>query len=182
MNNRFRPQLSQARLALYQPVPGSQIVQCGCIKMSKAKIRRARLGKGGGGGEKNVPSQPPRVFSHFFLLNDFSPLSQSLEQANTKLDMKTIYIVRQGFYSNRRTVKRTFLCKRSHKWSNTCATLFILTIKRTSRSEDWNSLRKKYRKVPKLTTLVMLLSDLAPFCYHYFQRLTTFRGLLLSDG
>ena len=127
-------------------------------------------------------SPAPAHFSHFFLLNDFSPLSRSLEQANTILDMKTIYIVRQGFWSHRRTVKRTFPCKRSHKWSNTCATLFILTIKRTSRSEDQNSLRKKYRKVPKLTTLVMLLSDLEPFCYHYFQRLTTFRGLLLLDG
>ena len=170
MNNRFRSQLSQATLTLYQPVPGSQIVyQCGCIKTSKAKIRPVRLGKGGGGGEKNVSPHPPRArFSHFFLLNDFSPLSRSLEQANTLLDMKTIYIVRQGFWSHRRTVKRTFLCKRSHKWSNTCATLFILTIKRTSRSEDQNSLRKKYHKVPKLMTLMMLLSDLAPFCYHYF--------------
>ena len=127
-------------------------------------------------------SPAPARFSHVFLLNDFSPLSQSLEQAKTKLDMKTIYIVRQGFYSNRRTVKRTFLCKRSHKWSNSCTRLFILTIKRTSRSEDQNSLRKKYRKIPKLMTLMMLLSDLAPFCYYYFQRLTTFRGLLLSDG
>ena len=36
-----------------QPVPGSQIVKCGRTKTSKAKIRRARLGKGGGGGEKN---------------------------------------------------------------------------------------------------------------------------------
>ena len=31
-------------------------------KTSKAKIRRARLGKVGGGGEKNVSPQPPRVF------------------------------------------------------------------------------------------------------------------------
>ena len=34
-------------------MPGSQIVYCGRIKTSKAKIRRARLGKWGGGGEKN---------------------------------------------------------------------------------------------------------------------------------
>ena len=33
-------------------MPGSQIVQWERIKTSKAKIRLARLGKGGGGGEK----------------------------------------------------------------------------------------------------------------------------------
>ena len=44
-----------AYLPNMQPVPGSQIVQCGRIKTSKAKIRRARLGKGDGG------AQPPRV-------------------------------------------------------------------------------------------------------------------------
>ena len=63
-------------------MPGSQIVSgCGRIKTSKAKIRRARLGKGGGGP---VSPQPPRVFRISFLLNDFSPLSRSLEQANLK--------------------------------------------------------------------------------------------------
>ena len=35
------------------PVPGSQIVLWKRIKTSKAKIRRARLGKWGGGGGKN---------------------------------------------------------------------------------------------------------------------------------
>ena len=49
------------------------------LKTSKAKIRRAPLGKGGGGP---VSPQPPRVFRISFLLNDFSPLSRSLEQAN----------------------------------------------------------------------------------------------------
>ena len=47
--------------------------------MSKAKIRRARLGKGG----------LPR-FSQFFLLNDFSPLSRSLEQATICLKVGLI--------------------------------------------------------------------------------------------
>ena len=62
-------------------MPGSQIVKCGRIKTNKAKIRRARLGKGGGGGEKNGS---PARFSHFFSLNDFSPLSRSLEQAKNE--------------------------------------------------------------------------------------------------
>ena len=43
-------------------MPGSQIVECGHVKTSKVKIKRARLGKGGGGGEKNVSPQPPRIF------------------------------------------------------------------------------------------------------------------------
>ena len=48
-----------------QPVPGSQIVQWERIKTNKAKIRRARLGKGGGGGRKNgrpISPQPQQVF------------------------------------------------------------------------------------------------------------------------
>ena len=44
-------------------------------------MRRVRLGKGGGGGGKNGLSPAPARFSHFFLLNDFSSLSRSLEQA-----------------------------------------------------------------------------------------------------
>ena len=52
------------------------------LKLPKAKIRRARLGKGGGGGGRSVSPQAPARFSHFFLPNDFSPLSRSLEQAN----------------------------------------------------------------------------------------------------
>ena len=36
-----------------KPVPGSQIVWWGSINMSRAKIRRAQLGKRGGGGRKN---------------------------------------------------------------------------------------------------------------------------------
>ena len=59
-------------------MPGSQIVWWERIKTSKAKIRRARLGKGGGGG---VSPQPPRVFRISLLLNDFPPSSRSLEQA-----------------------------------------------------------------------------------------------------
>ena len=43
-------------------MPGSQIEECGHVKTSKVKIKRARLGKGGGGGEKNVSPQPPRIF------------------------------------------------------------------------------------------------------------------------
>ena len=50
-------------------MPGSQILWWERIKTSKAKIRRARLGKGGDGGGKNekkkngpVSPQPPRVF------------------------------------------------------------------------------------------------------------------------
>ena len=50
-------------------MPGSQIAWCGRIKTSKAKIRRERLAR----------------FSHFFLLNDFSPLYRSLEQATKVL-------------------------------------------------------------------------------------------------
>ena len=49
-------------------------------KSSKVKIRRARLGKGGGG--RPVSPQSPRVFRIFFSLNDFSPLPRSLEQAS----------------------------------------------------------------------------------------------------
>jgi len=38
----------------------------GRIKTTKAKIRRAQLGKGGGGGEKNALSLPsPRAFFAF---------------------------------------------------------------------------------------------------------------------
>ena len=51
---------------------------------SKAKIRRARLGKGGGGGEKNVSPQPTRVFRISFSPT-LSPLSRSLEQATVAL-------------------------------------------------------------------------------------------------
>ena len=36
-----------------KPVLGSQIVQWGRIKTTKATIRRTRLGKGGGGRGKN---------------------------------------------------------------------------------------------------------------------------------
>ena len=43
-------------------MPGSEIVWWGHIKSSKAKIRRARLGKGGGGGGKYVSPEPARVF------------------------------------------------------------------------------------------------------------------------
>ena len=43
--------------------------------MSKAKIGRARLGKGGGDGGK----------VHFLLLNDFPPPSRSLQQATVLL-------------------------------------------------------------------------------------------------
>ena len=39
-----------------------------------------RLRKGGGGGGGETP-QPPSVFGISFYRNDFSPLSQSLEQA-----------------------------------------------------------------------------------------------------
>ena len=53
-----------------QPVPGSQIVQCGRIKTSKAKIRRARLGKGGGGGEKNG-RESLLAFSPIFVTSGF---------------------------------------------------------------------------------------------------------------
>ena len=63
---------------LYQTVPGSQIVQCGRIKTSKAKIRRARLGKVEGGGEKKWPpclSPAPGRFSHFFFKN-FTTISE----------------------------------------------------------------------------------------------------------
>ena len=48
-----------------QPVPGSQIVQWERIKTSKAKIRRARLEKGGGGGGKNWTA-PARFRISFF--------------------------------------------------------------------------------------------------------------------
>ena len=69
-----------------------------------------RLGKGGGGGEKNVSPHPPRArFSHFFLLNDFSPLSRSLEQANTLLDMKTIYIVRASGHIEEQSKEHFFV-------------------------------------------------------------------------
>ena len=46
-------------------------------------MRRARLGKGGGGGGKNGR------FSHFFLLNDFPAQSRSLEKATTAVAAKT---------------------------------------------------------------------------------------------
>ena len=49
------------------------------FKTSKAKIRRAWLGKGGGG---LFPA--PARFSHFFLMNDISPPSWSLEQASRR--------------------------------------------------------------------------------------------------
>ena len=64
-------------------MPGSQIVQWQRIKTSKAKIRRARLGRGDGGGGKNGLSTALARFSHFLLLNenDFPPPSRSLEQA-----------------------------------------------------------------------------------------------------
>ena len=70
-NKVFSLQGPQARgkLIFTKPVPGFQIAQCGRIKTSKAKIRRTRLGKGGGGGEKNgnaalsLPS--PRAFFAF---------------------------------------------------------------------------------------------------------------------
>ena len=51
------------------------------FKTSKAKIRRTRLEKGGGG---LFPA--PTRFTHFFLLNDILPLSQSLEQASRQAD------------------------------------------------------------------------------------------------
>ena len=73
-------QLCTLSLILIQPVPGSQILQWEHIKTSKAKTRRARLGKGRGGGVKN--GRAPARFSHFLLLNDFPPTSRSLEQAN----------------------------------------------------------------------------------------------------
>ena len=77
--------------------------------------------------------------------------------------------------------KEHFLSMRSQKWSNTCVTLFIWTAKRTTRSEDWNSLRKKYRRVPKLatvvtfgfSTLLLLLLSQA----HNVQGVVTFRWL-----
>ena len=61
-------------------MPGSQDV---------LKIRRARLrkGDGGGGGDGGIPAR----FSHFFLLNDFSPLSWSLEQANSLFELQQVY-------------------------------------------------------------------------------------------
>ena len=79
-------QLHQVSVPPYVASAGSQIVWCGRMQTRKAKIRRARLSKGDGGGEKNGREPPclspaPARFSHFFLLNDFSPLSQSLEQA-----------------------------------------------------------------------------------------------------
>ena len=49
-------------------------------ELKKAKIRRARLGKGGGGGVSPAPVR----FSHFLLQNDFPPPSRSLEQANCR--------------------------------------------------------------------------------------------------
>ena len=50
--------------------------------MSKAKIRRARLSKGGGGSGKNGPRLSPAP-ARFLFLNNFSLslLSRSLEQA-----------------------------------------------------------------------------------------------------
>ena len=49
------------------------------FKMSKAKIRRARFGKQGGGGGKKWEREPclsptPARFSHLFLLNDFTTI------------------------------------------------------------------------------------------------------------
>lgn len=55
----------------------TQIVQCGGIKTTEAKIRRARLEKRG--RWRSLPS--PRTFFAFLLLNDFAPLSRSLEPA-----------------------------------------------------------------------------------------------------
>ena len=49
----YRKQSLCAPQITEQPVPGSQLVQWERIKTSKAKIRRARLGKGGGGSGKN---------------------------------------------------------------------------------------------------------------------------------
>ena len=62
--------IPESRLPFIKPVPGSLIVQWGRIKTSRAKIRRARLGKGGGGGGKKLePCLSPTAarFSHFFL-------------------------------------------------------------------------------------------------------------------
>ena len=55
---------------------GSQIVKCGRIKTSRAKIRRTRHGEKGA-----VAARALRVFRISFLLNDFSQKSRSLEQA-----------------------------------------------------------------------------------------------------
>ena len=43
-----------------------------------------------GSAAPSLPS-PPR-FSHFFLLNDFSPLSRSLEQANALSEGEAKYV------------------------------------------------------------------------------------------
>ena len=97
----------------------------------------------------------------------------TIQDTKTIQDRASVHIEEQW--------KEHFLCKRSQKWSNTCVTLFIWTAKRTSRSEDWNSLRKKYRRVPKLTTVVtfgfstLLLSLLSQA--HNFQGVITFGWL-----
>ena len=59
--------------------------------MSKAKIRRARLSKGGGGSGKNGPRLSPAP-ARFLFLNNFSLcyslLSRSLEQAIADPDLQ----------------------------------------------------------------------------------------------
>ena len=65
----------------------------GRSKTRKAKIRRARLGKGGGGGGGALSLPSLRAFLailfNTYLLNDFSPLSWSLEQAKWRVQVKT---------------------------------------------------------------------------------------------
>ena len=64
-----------------KPVQGFQIVQFGRIKTSKAKIRRTRLGKGGGGGEKNgnaalSPPSPRAFFAFLFTERLFTTIPE----------------------------------------------------------------------------------------------------------
>ena len=68
----------------------------GRIKTRKAKIRSARLGKGGrrGGGGDGALSLPSlraffAILFNTYLLNDFSPPSWSLEQAKWGVQEKT---------------------------------------------------------------------------------------------
>ena len=80
---------------LGQPVPGSQIVQWEHIKTSKAKIRRARLGKGGDGA-LSLPS--PRSFFAFLITER---LSITISEPGTgQIWVRVLLIVKSKFLAN----------------------------------------------------------------------------------
>ena len=93
-------------------MPGSQIVWCGRIKTSKAKIRRARLPKGGGGGEKN--GREPVSIS---LTNLFRPFLSRLDSAVKTVNTSVSY--------NHSQVSRASISRDANSLCDMCGNLCL---------------------------------------------------------